>query len=130
MRRQFQLPADDVAALAGTGLEWETVKEGEVLWLLFPHYPVPSGYNHAVVSAALRIPASYPDDQIDMVFFHPALALSTGRAIRQLSGVPFDGKTYQQWSRHRTPQNPWRADLDNVGTHLLLVKDWLLRELT
>ena len=67
----------------------------------------------------------YPDDQIDMVFFHPALALSSGRAIRQLSDVPFDGKTYQQWSRHRTQQNPWRADLDNVGTHLLLVKDWL-----
>lgn len=129
MRRQFQLPPEDIAALNGTGLEWETVLEGQVTWLVFPHFPVPSGYNHSVVSAALRIPPSYPDNQIDMVYFHPPLSLGSGRAIRQLSDVTFDGKTYQQWSRHRTAENPWRPDIDNVGTHLLLVKDWLLREL-
>jgi len=129
MRRQFQLPPEDVAALNGTGLEWETVKEGQVTWLVLPRYPVPSGYSHSIVSAALRIPPSYPDNQIDMVFFYPALSLIGGRAIRQLSFVPFDGKQYQQWSRHRTGANPWRSDIDNVGTHLVLVKDWLLREL-
>ena len=32
--------------------------------------------------AALRIPLSYPDDQIDMVYFSPALALASGRAHR------------------------------------------------
>jgi hypothetical protein len=129
MRRQFQLPAEDVAALNGTGLEWETVKEGQVTWLVLPHYPVPAGYNHSVVSAALRIPASYPDEQIDMVFFHPAIALTSGRGINNLSDVQFDGKTYQQWSRHRTGANPWRPDVDNIGTHLVLVEDWLKREI-
>ncbi len=129
MRRQFELPEEDIAALNGLGLDWETVKEGQVTWLVLPRYTVPSGYNHLVVSAALRIPPTYRDTQIDMVNFFPALALSSGRAIRQLSDVQFDGKTYQQWSRHRTNENPWRPDIDGVGTHLLLVRDWLLREL-
>jgi len=77
----------------------------------------------------LRIPPSYPDDQIDMVYFYPALALTSGKAIGQLSPLAFDGKQYQQWSRHRTAQNPWRPNLDNVCTHLLQVNNWLEREL-
>ena len=64
-----------------------------------------------------------------MVYFSPALALTSGRAIRQLSPLTIDGKSYQQWSRHRTPENPWRIGLDNVGTHLLQTDDWLQREL-
>jgi hypothetical protein len=128
MRRQFKMPEGDVAALEGAGLEWETVLEGQVTWLVLPRFKVPAGYNHGIVSAALRIPPSYPDNQIDMVYFHPHLALASGRAIGALSPLNLDGKTYQQWSRHRTPSNPWRPDIDNVGTHLLLVNDWLTKE--
>ena len=128
MRRQFKMPEEDVAALEGAGLEWETVMEGQATWLVLPRFQVPPGYNHAVVSAALRIPPSYPDNQIDMVYFNPPLALVSGRSIGALSPLNFDGKEYQQWSRHRTPANPWRPDIDNVGTHLVLVNDWLTKE--
>ena len=78
---------------------------------------------------ALRISPSYPDDQIDMVYFSPALALKSGRGIRQLTLTMIDGKQYQQWSRHRTAQNPWRPGLDSISTHLLQVNNWLDREL-
>jgi E2/UBC family protein E len=83
----------------------------------------------SVAAAALRIKPSYPDDDIDMVYFHPALALTSGKSIGQLSLLALDGKQYQQWSRHRTPANPWRPGLDNVCTHLLQVNNWLEREL-
>jgi len=81
-----------------------------------------------LATAALKIPPSYPDDQIDMVYFSPALALTSGRGIAQLTALTFDGKQYQQWSRHRTAANPWRPGLDNVCTHLLQVDSWLERE--
>lgn len=129
MRRAFQLAEEDVECLAARALLWETVIESMAKWLVLPRYPIPEGYNHCVVDAALRIPPSYPDDQIDMVYFFPALELNSGRAIRQLTSVPFDGKQYQQWSRHRTAANPWRSGLDNVCTHLLQVDSWLEREL-
>jgi Prokaryotic E2 family E len=129
MRRAFQLAEEDEECLVALGLKWEAIIENGTKWLVFPEYPIPEGYNHRVAAAALRIKPSYPDDDIDMVYFHPALALTSGKGIRQLSPLALDGKQYQQWSRHRTAANPWRPGLDNVCTHLLQVNNWLEREL-
>jgi hypothetical protein len=129
MRRDFQLAEEDEECLTALGRPWEAVIENRTKWLIFPDYPIPEGYNHRAAAAALRIPPSYPDDQIDMVYFHPALALTNGKGIAQLSLCTLEGKQYQQWSRHRTGANPWRSGLDNVCTHLLLVNSWLEKEL-
>lgn len=129
MRREFALGEDDQDCLASIGLDWEAIIEGKTKWLILRNFPIPAGYNIAVADTALRIPPSYPDDQIDMVYFNPALALASGRPIRALTPHPLEGKQYQQWSRHRTPANPWRPGLDNIGTHLLQVDTWLRREL-
>ena len=129
MRRQFRLPEGDEEGLEARGLPWEAVVEGQSRWLLIHDFPIPAGYNLGAATAALRIPPSYPDDQIDMVYFSPALALVGGLAVGALSSTTIDGKPYQQWSRHRTPANPWRPGLDDVGTHLLQVESWLVREL-
>ena len=45
-----------------------------------------------------------------------------------LASEGFDGKTWQRWSRHRTPANPWRPGLDNLATHFGLVEEWFGRE--
>jgi hypothetical protein len=129
MRRAFQLAEEDEECLAALGLKWEAIIENGTKWLVFPEYPIPEGYNHRVAAAALRIKPSYPDDDIDMVYFHPALALTSGKGIGQLTPHALDGKQYQQWSRHRTAANPWRPGLDNACTHLLQVNSWLEREL-
>jgi hypothetical protein len=129
MRRAFQLAEEDEGCLAALGLEWEAIIENGTKWLVFPDYPIPEGYNHRIAAAALRIKPSYPDDDIDMVYFHPSLVLTSGKSIGQLSPLTLDGKQYQQWSRHRTAANPWRPGLDNVCTHLLQVNNWLEREL-
>jgi hypothetical protein len=129
MRREFRLGEEDEDCLDGTGLEWEALVEGSTKWLILRSYPIPAGYNVTVADAALRIPPSYPDDQIDMVYFHPGLALICGPGIGALTPLTLEGREYQQWSRHRTPQNPWRPGLDNVCTHLLQVDSWLQREL-
>jgi hypothetical protein len=93
-------------------------------------FPIPDGYNHRTATAGLRIPPSYPDDQIDMVYFSPALALASGGAIGALTLTTIDGTPFQQWSRHRTTANPWRPGLDDIGTHLLQVESWLAREVS
>lgn len=129
LRRDVQLPGHDVAFLDCQGLDWETILEGNIAWLAFYGYDVPAGYNHKKVAVALQLPPSYPDAQIDMVYFLPHLALVDGRPIRALNGQSLQGKNWQRWSRHRTGTNPWRPGLDNVETHMLLVKEWLCREL-
>ena len=67
VRRQFELPGFDLEFLERRGLPWEAVAEGGVNWVVIHEYPVADGYNHATASAALQVPSSYPDTQIDMV---------------------------------------------------------------
>ena len=129
MRQQFELPEEDEAGLKARGCVYETVKANNAMFLIVPDYIIPSGYNVQRAGLLLRIPSSYPDEQIDMAYFTPTLSLLSGKTIRQLSSVTLDNKPYQQWSRHRTLENPWRPGLDNICTHLVQVDNWLEREL-
>jgi len=128
-RRQFDLPSFDLEYLERRALPWEALLVGRVRWVILHEHPVPRGYSHVTVSAALQLSESYPDTQIDMVYFLPHLSLSNGKPLRQISNCNFDGKTWQRWSRHRTRVNPWRRDYDCIETHVLLVDEWLEREI-
>jgi hypothetical protein len=130
MRRQFDLPGGDVGHLQSLGLPWETVVENNVRWLIIHGFPVPPGYGRAEVSVALRIEPNYPDVEIDTVYFDPPLAREDGRAIQATHAQPLDGRSWQRWSRHRTPAGPWRPGEDDLSTHLILVTHWLKRELS
>jgi len=89
---------------------------------------LPDGYNVREASLALRLPEGYPDTQIDMAYFSPPLTRADGQPIANLTPLAIEGKNYQQWSRHRTGVNPWRAGEDDIASHLSLVDDWLRRE--
>jgi hypothetical protein len=128
LRREFALGENDQEFLNNLGLLWETIKDNGSLWLVLHQWKLPEGYNVATASLALRIPEGYPDTQIDMAYFEPPLARADRRSINNLSDLPLWGKTYQQWSRHRTGANPWRPNEDDVASHLALVDDWLRRE--
>ncbi len=129
MRRQFELPSFDIQYLESTGLDWETLVEGKKRWLLLHGRPVPGGYNVDRAILALQIPPGYPDAQIDMVYFSPALARKDNQTIGKADSTQaVDGKSFQRWSRHRTPAAPWRPGEDDISSHLVLVDDWLERE--
>lgn len=129
MRCQFELMKEDQAYIQSTGLLCESVLVGEVRRILIHGFPIPKGYNLEKASVFVVLPPGYPDTQIDMAYFSPSLSRADGRAIRQLSDTPFDGKNWQQWSRHRTAASAWRIGEDNLGTHMSLVADWLGQEL-
>jgi hypothetical protein len=130
-RRQFDLPEEDRDFLdSRLGFEWEAVREADARRLVVLKYNVADGYNVPEADLFLRLEAGYPDSQIDMVFFYPALSLKNGKRIGATDGCQqFDGRPWQQWSRHRTPENPWVPGVDNIERHLLLVGEWLEREL-
>ena len=128
LRRHFDLSADDQRFLDEYGLPWETLVDGPQ-WVLVHDFPTVAGYNHSRVTAAIRLETGYPNTELNMVYFFPALARADGKAIGATQAIQqIDGKVFQRWSRHRTAQNPWKAGRDNIGTHILLVEDWLARE--
>ncbi|MBL6446401.1 hypothetical protein JMN32_08785 [Fulvivirga sp. 29W222] len=128
MRRQFVLPEEDIEFLDSSFENWETICEGLHKWLIIHDFPVSDGYNIKITKAAFRIDQGYPNTQIDMVYFYPALIRVDRKPIGALANQILDGKTYQRWSRHRTSQNPWRPGIDNLESHIFLVKNWMERE--
>ncbi|MCB9341790.1 MAG: hypothetical protein H6577_26995 [Lewinellaceae bacterium] len=127
-RTDFLMPEADREYLAASGFNFETVREGSNQWLIVRDFPVPPGYNTGKVDVALMIPPGYPTAPLDMAYFHPPLARTDGRGINALSSQSIEGKNYQRWSRHRTGQNPWRPDVDDISTHMSLVSHWPERE--
>lgn len=128
LRREFDLLPEDEEFLNEYGLPWEAVVDGSP-WILIHDFPTGKGYNHATVTAAIRLETGYPDTQLNMVYFFPALARLDGKPIGATQATQqIDGKAFQRWSRHRTGQNPWVAGRDNLGTHIILIEDWLERE--
>lgn len=128
-RLQFSMRPADVESLNGRGLRWEAIRDAQGCFVLIHDFPIPDGYNVKTAVLALQLPDQYPDQQIDMAYFFPALQRVPAKAIPNLSDRPIAGQVFQQWSRHRTPQNPWRVGIDDLGTHLVLVGDWLVKEL-
>lgn len=128
MRRDFDLPEDDVLFLVESGLNWETVNGNGMQWLLITEFPVPAGYNVSQVNLAIKIETGYPRTPLDMAYFYPALQRTDGYPIRALSIQMIDAKSYQRWSRHRTPANPWRVGIDDLSSHITLVSFWFEQE--
>lgn len=128
-RIDYAMRQNDIETLNATGLRWEAIRDGGISWVLIHGYELPEGYQERTAAVALQLPDGYPDQQIDMVYFRPALARLSGKAIANVSEQAIGGQVFQRWSRHRTPLNPWRVGLDDLETHLVLVADWLSKEL-
>ena len=128
MRRQFDLLATDSQFLEDYGLPWESVVDG-CQWVIIHNFPTHQGYNHQEVSVGIRLETGYPNAALDMAYFYPPLSRNDGRAIPATEATQLlDGKHFQRWSRHRSGQNPWIIGSDNLGTHVILIEDWLQRE--
>lgn len=128
LRRQFDLLPDDRVFLDEYGLPWETLRDGS-LWVLIHDLSTHVGYNHVRVTAAIRLETGYPQTALNMVYFFPHLLRKDGQPIRATDNTQnLDGKDFQRWSRHYTTENPWIAGVHNLGTHVIVVEDWLARE--
>jgi hypothetical protein len=114
LRRDFSLLEEDEEFLEGLGLPWEAAKFQNASWIFIHGFPIRQGYNIGQATIGIWITPSYPVAQLDMV--------------NALSNLLIDGKSFQRWSRHRTPQNPWRPGLDSLATHVPLVSFWLEQE--
>lgn len=129
MREEFILPKTDTEFLNSNFSRWEAIRIQNIQWLIIYDFKIPDGYNHKNVAIALRIDSSYPTTQIDMAYFCPHLERLDKKSINNLSFLNIENKQWQQWSRHRTGENPWLANEDDISAHLDLVNHFLAAEL-
>lgn len=128
MKRQFQMLPQDESFLLDHGFQYETLVEQNNHWLIIDGWALPSGFNVAEVRLAVSMAHGYPQQQLDMVWVFPSLRLASGRPIGGMASQSIGGHTFQRWSRHRTPANPWRPGIDDLETHLDLANAWFAKE--
>ncbi|NDE90132.1 MAG: hypothetical protein EB059_03200 [Alphaproteobacteria bacterium] len=127
-RRNAPVSEQDRLFLEGYGLQWETLVDGSP-WIIIYNFPLPSGYNHAHVTVAIRLEQGYPLTGLDMMYVFPALIRLDGKPIVQTETLQMiDGRQFQRWSRHRTGDNPWIPGQDSLETHIYLVEEFFQAE--
>ena len=127
MRRQFVLADKDRRFLEANYPDWETIINDRHRVLLLHGFPIPDGYTIKSSTAAIVIPADYPTQGLDMVYFYPPIIRLDGKEISKTnSSRTFDGIIYQRWSRHYTITR-WNPSEDSLATHVMAIKDWLVR---
>lgn len=129
-RREFKLPARDLAALESLNLPWEAISQGGICRLVIYGFELPEGYATRVVDVGIQIETGYPDTALDMARFSPPLARSNGRPIIKTSNEGFDGRNWQCWSRHRDQNDRWMPGVDDLASHLACIRMWLAAEVT
>jgi hypothetical protein len=115
------LPAADVEHLRLRGLRFRAVLEGNFVALVILGYPLPAGYDHDAVDLLIRLPApGWPDVKPDMWWTLPWVRVVANNAYPPAadSPQPFEGESWQRWSRHSTK---WRPGVDGLGTFLAQV---------
>lgn len=127
----FDLPTEDQDYAHRLSDKMERVLDRGRRWVLLHEFSVPEGYNLDKVTAAVMLPIGYPQSAPDMVYFYPPLSLSSGKKIHAAEATEtIQGETYQRWSRHFLPQEPWRPGIDSLETYALMISGWLEREVT
>lgn len=127
-RREFDLRPEDETFLDSLGLVWEAIVFQNLNYVIIRGAQLPDGYNVKHADIAMRLDPTYPRTQIDMAFFSPGLSRADKYPINRLTPLVIDGKSFQQWSRHRSSDNPWREGIDCLETHFYFVMYWLENE--
>ena len=129
-RRVFRLPEADETFLDGFGLVWETLVEANLRWLVLRDFSIPKGFNRDAADVAILIQPAYPPGVIDSAYISPPLDRVDGRPIPNATGEQqIEGRKWQFWSRHRTPDNPWIDGEDDLSSHIHWMQSWLAGEL-
>jgi hypothetical protein len=124
-RMRGPLTADDVEYLESTGYRWSVVQDAGGFAVILHDYRLPLAFSPSVVDLMVRLPPHYPAAPLDMFNVFPEVRRADGRALPCLSLFPFRDAQWQQWSRHRQPNDPWVPGVDGLATHMALVENAL-----
>lgn len=112
------LPERDRVYLMEKNLPYEEKEAGGQRGVVFPGYRVPlNRFDATQADLLIILPAGYPDAPPDMFYLLPWLRLAASNGFPKAADVPhpFDGKSWQRWSRHN---GEWRPGVDGIWTML------------
>lgn len=121
------LPPTDAQYLNDRGLAHSVAAEGNMICVVLPKFPLPTGFEQTYSDLLLRLSIGYPDVPPDMWWFDPAIRRADGRVIPATEVVEsYLGRRWQRWSRHFAP-GQWRSGVDGLESFLALIRRELKR---
>jgi hypothetical protein len=108
---------------------WEFKKLDNLNILYLRNFRIPEGYNVQEADMILIVPDRYDSVQLDMAYFKPHLSRADKKPLIKATPRKFGDEIFQQWSRHRTNDNPWIIGIDCIETHIDLITFFLRKEL-
>ena len=130
LRKDFDLPEEDIQFLESLNLKWEAVQDGNARAVILYGFLMPQPFQPTEVNLMIKMPNDYTSGAaLDMFFTDAAIIRADGIAIKALTeSAAFHGKKWWQWSRHYPKGTKWRPGTDNLGTHISFVQHVLDEE--
>jgi hypothetical protein len=121
------LPSEDAKYLFDRSINHSITAEAGMTCIVFPHFDLPNGFDHAQSDLLLRLSAGYPDVPPDMWWFDPALQRADNQQIPATQVIESHlGRSWQRWSRHFV-NGQWQSGIDGLESFLALVRRELER---
>jgi Prokaryotic E2 family E len=121
------LPASDAKYLTERGINHSVSVDANMTCVLFPNFPLPSGFDRPQSNLLLRLSAGYPDVAPDMWWFDPPIRRSDGQPIPATEVIEHHlDRSWQRWSRHFAA-GQWQSGIDGLQSFLALVRRELER---
>jgi hypothetical protein len=117
------LPEGDREFLLEKYPDYDVLKNGSELHVIFPAFDFPAAYAPRKADLLIIVPAGYPNAPLDMFWTCPDVMLSTGGWPNACTHhETYHGKSWQRWSRHFFQDKPWRPGIDSLRTFMATVR--------
>lgn len=123
----MSLPQADLEYLAERGTIHSVTTEANMVCVLLPGFPLPTGYDRGHADLLLRLNPGFPDIPPDMWWFDPPVRLANGGTVQATEHQEFHiGRTWQRWSRHLN-SDQWKSGIDRLENFVALISSELAR---
>jgi hypothetical protein len=118
------VPEVDREFLKAKGFKFSASRVGADVHIVLHEFVLPQAYLPAAVDLLIKLPAGYPNANLDMFWTSPDVRLAAGDAPRNCEHhETYNGISWQRWSRHFN--NAWRQGVDDVRTFIASVRQEL-----
>lgn len=130
LRRDFDLPDDDIQFLDGLNLEWEAIQEASKRAVLMYGFLFPDVFMPQKIDVKIKMPNDYSSGAaLDMFFTNVLVKRTDGIEIQRLTESElFSGQRWWQWSRHYPNNCKWRPGINSLVTHICHIQSILDEE--
>lgn len=119
------LPSVDQEYLRKRFPGFSVAVEEQMICVVLPGFPLPSGLPIERSDLLLRLSPGYPDVAPDMWWFDPPVLRGDGQPFPQTQVQEAHlGRNWQRWSRH-FESGQWRPGADSLESYIALVQSEL-----